>query len=202
MSDWTHLIRRRLRGLQISPAREREIVDELSQHLQDRYDELRAGGASDEQARREASSELEAPIDSLVVSSSKDELAQGRPDFLFRRLRETELAVTPDPPVVGAHRASLAATLWQDVRYAARVLRKSPTFTLVATLTLALGIGATTAIFSVVNGVMLRPLPYPNAKRLVRIYESDLLHGRPEFSVSQPNFLDFRSRNRTFARPV
>ncbi len=61
MHDWTNPIRRRLQGLQLSAAREREIVDELSQHLQDRYEELRAGGATDEAARREAWSELEAP---------------------------------------------------------------------------------------------------------------------------------------------
>jgi predicted permease len=108
----------------------------------------------------------------------------------------------PEPVIVGVHGSSFVATLWQDVRYAARILRKNPTFTLVSTLTLALGIGATTAIFSVVDAVMLRPLPYRNADRLVRIWESDLPRGRPEFSVSQPNFLDFRARNQTFERMV
>ena len=200
MHDWKDSIRRRLEGLKLSAAREREIVDELSQHLQDRYEELRAGGATDEAARNEAWSELEAPFDSLVLSPSKDELAQDRPGFLARRLIETEQPMNPEPAVVGAGGSSFAATLWQDLRYAARLLRKSPTFTLVSTLTLALGIGATTAIFSVVDAVMLRPLPYADSDRLVRIWESDLPRGRPEFSVSQPNFLDFRARNQTFER--
>jgi len=182
MKNWNDLIRRRLRGLRLSPTREREIVDELAQHLQDRYEELRAGGATDEIAFRDALAELEVP------------------GFLARRLTETEQPMNPEPAIAGAHGASFAATLWQDLRYAARVLRKSPTFTLVSTLTLALGIGATTAIFSVVDAVMLRPLPYRDADRLVRIWESDVPRGRPEFSVSQPNFLDFRARNQTFER--
>jgi putative ABC transport system permease protein len=182
MPNWYDLIRRRLRGLRLSPTREREIVDELAQHLQDRYEELRAGGAADEVAIRDAMAELEAP------------------EFLARRLTETEQPMNPEPVIVGAHWSSFLATLLQDLRYAARVLRKNPTFTLVATLTLALGIGATTAIFSVVDAVMLRPLPYRDADRLVRIWESDVPRGRPEFSVSQPNFLDFRARTQAFER--
>jgi putative ABC transport system permease protein len=84
----------------------------------------------------------------------------------------------------------------QDLRYAARALRKSPGFTAIAALTLALGVGATTAIFSVVNAVMLRPLPFPEPDRLVRIWESNVERGWPTFAVSHPNFLDWRSQSR------
>ena len=89
-------------------------------------------------------------------------------------------------------------TWLQDMRYAARSLRKSPGFTLVAALTLALGVGANAAIFSVVNTVMLRPLPFAQPDALVRIWESDPEHGRPTFATSHPNFLDWRSEAKSF----
>jgi predicted permease len=87
-------------------------------------------------------------------------------------------------------------TLLQDLRYGLRMLRKSPGFTLVAAITLALGIGANTAIFSVVNGVLLRPLPYPDAGRLVMVYEST--RDFRKNSIAYPNFLDWRRENHSF----
>jgi putative ABC transport system permease protein len=86
----------------------------------------------------------------------------------------------------------------QDIRYAARSLRKSPGFTLVAALTLALGVGANTAIFGVVNAVMLRPLPFADSGRLVRIWESNVERGWPTFATSHPNFLDWRAQADSF----
>ncbi len=87
----------------------------------------------------------------------------------------------------------------QDVQYAVRTLSRNPGFTLVAVLTLSLGIGANTAMFSVVNAAMLRPLPYGGAERLVRIWESSPELGRLTASVSHPNFLDWRARARAFS---
>jgi putative ABC transport system permease protein len=86
----------------------------------------------------------------------------------------------------------------QDVRYAARSLRRSPGFTLVAAITLALGVGANTAIFSVVNAVMLRPFPFSNPGQLVRIWESHVERGWPTSAVSHPNFLDWRAQAKSF----
>ena len=91
--------------------------------------------------------------------------------------------------------ASLGETVLQDVHFGLRMLRKQPGFTTVAVLTLALGIGANTAIFSVINGVLLRPLPYPDPDRLVTLWERDPARGVEEQRVSGPNYLDWRQQN-------
>ena len=89
--------------------------------------------------------------------------------------------------------------LAQDVRFALRVLRRSPGFTLVAVLTLGLGIGANTASFSVVNAVLLRPLPFPDASRLVLIWATNVKNGLTQDVASYPDFEDWRGRGRSFA---
>src|SRR5579872_7583007 len=88
-------------------------------------------------------------------------------------------------------------TLLQDLRYTMRMLVKSPGFTAIAVLTLALGIGANTALFSVVNGVLLNPLPYPNPDRLVAVYAKTVDFERS--SISYPNFLDWHRDNHAFS---
>src|SRR5262249_11864429 len=90
----------------------------------------------------------------------------------------------------------LMRTLWQDLRYGARMLLKAPAFTLIAVLTLSLGIGANTAIFSVVNSILLRPLPYPRPDRLLVLTEKT--RQGEWLGIAYPNYLDWREQAKSF----
>jgi len=91
-------------------------------------------------------------------------------------------------------------TIWQDIRYGARMLLKAPSVSIVATIALALGIGANTAIFSVVNAVLLRPLPFANSEQLMNVWETDSARGYKRGAASYPNFVDWREQNHVFER--
>jgi predicted permease len=90
-------------------------------------------------------------------------------------------------------------TLWQDLRYGSRMLLKNPGFTLVAIVTLALGIGANTTIFSVINSLLLKPIPFPDADRLVLVWQSHVNNPNNRNIVSAPNYWDWRRQNDVFA---
>src|SRR5262245_44531371 len=95
------------------------------------------------------------------------------------------------------------AALWRDLRYSGRVLLKSPAFSLAASLILGVGIAANTVMFSVVNAVVVRPLPYPDANRLVHVWHVPppaQFPGAKTFYVSPANYLDWRAQNDVFER--
>src|SRR5262249_5145288 len=120
-------------------------------------------------------------------------------ELLARELRRVERPSDPEPIVLGTNRrTNMVTDLWQDLRYGARRLMTQPGFTLIAALTLALGIGANTAIFSVVNAVLLQPLPFQEPERLARIWRASAEDERG--ACSYPDFADLRARQTGFER--
>ena len=123
----------------------------------------------------------------------------GRPDRGSRVRRAFRAAgALPDALALFLEQWSLDM-LMQDVRYAWRLVGRRPAFTALIVATLALGIGANTAIFTVVNAVLLRPMPYPEPDRLVVVWEDDRLNGKPRYNVAPANFVDWQEQSRAFS---
>jgi len=133
---------------------------------------------------------------SLLHSSSRQK-ADGRHKFVANALVTAIAVESSSLAGLCALAKEVMNTLLADLRYAVRLLSQSPAFTTIAALTLALGIGATTALFSVVNGVLLNPLAYPHSDRLMVIYAR--IAGLDSAPIEYPNFLDWQRDSRSFA---
>lgn len=176
-SIWATELRARLAGLALAPTRELEIIEELSLHLDERYGELRLEGLDDADARASALADLQDP------------------ELLRKYMRPLRQSTTPPPLVAGEPKQQWFGDLWRDLRYAARGLRRQPGFTVAAVLTLALGIGANTAVFSVIQHVLLAPLPYAEPDRVGIIWSK--WRGFDKTWASDAEVVDYQTRTTT-----
>jgi putative ABC transport system permease protein len=189
--DWQAFVRSHLKLLGLRPEREARIVRELAAQLEDFYRDALTHGSSEAEADAHACAQVHD-----WERMAQDVWLADRPHAQPALERLTH--AVENHPHLERGVVKMSSNALRDMRYAVRQLVATPAFTIVAILTLALGIGATTAIFSVVNGVLLRPLPYPHPENLVIVYEIIPQYGR--FSVAPANFLDWRRQNTVFER--
>jgi predicted permease len=180
MPNWKPYIHQRLTALRLAPTRENAIVEELAQDLDDCYAALLANGASEAEAFRQTLAEL-----------SQHEL-------LARTLAQIEQQVQQEPTLLGTNRRiNMILDLWQDLRFGVRTILKTPGFTLVVVLTLALGIGANTAILGLVNALLWRSLPVQEPDDLAWVFTR--LTSDPYSSNSYADYLAFSEHTQTFS---
>ena len=179
MPDWNDEVRQRLAGLKLAPAQEAEIVEELAQHLEEVYERSLKGGATEPEAQRTA----------LLELTGND---------LIKEIQRSQKSIRQAPVLETSGRSNLLTDFLHDLRYALRMQLKNPSFTIIAVIALALGIGANTAIFSVVNTVLLRPLPYKDPERLVMVWEDASKYGYPRDTPAAANYADWRDQSQAF----
>ncbi|MFZ0818867.1 MAG: ABC transporter permease [Candidatus Acidiferrales bacterium] len=205
MRDWRQFVREHLPPLGLSGARETEIVEELAQQLEQSCAEAIARGASRVDAEERAAGQFrdwtvlaaeirraETPVVQHAVMQAATHAAARLPEPWRAALREEQFR---------KHRGgNMLADLLQDLRYALRMLGKAPGFTALVVLTLALGIGGNTAIFSLVDDALLKPLPYHDSDGIVLVWENTAGKAKSENIVSAPNYLDWEKQSDVFER--
>ena len=174
--NWRAIVADALPSISGDRFRDDEILDELAQHCADRAIDLEAEGLSD------------AAIRARVLAELGD---------LVRQARSLRQAVPPAAPASPRRLAGWTVGLWQDARYGLRLIARAPAFSGVALVTMALAIGGATMAFSVVRTVLLKPLPYPGADRIVYVWEVTP-RGEPRNVAAPANYLDWRERATSF----
>ena len=151
--------------------------------------------------RRAWDAERARELDAYLQMETEENVARGMPpeEARYAARRKLGNATLIREEIYRMNTIDLLETVWQDVKYAARVLRKSPGFTLFAVTILSLGIAANTSIFSIADAVLLRPLPYRDAGRLVMVWEDASTYGFPQNTPAPGNFSDWKARNHVFA---
>jgi putative ABC transport system permease protein len=194
MRDWKKYVREHLPPLGLNGAREQEIIEEIAQQLEDAHAEAIARGTTSAEADAQAKAQI--PDWSALAAEIR---AAERPltETISNRVPEEWRAALREENVRNQRGGNMFADLIQDVRYALRMLAKSPGLTAVIILTLALGIGANSAIFSVVNSVLLRPLPYRDSAALVWI--TDKLPRQNQNVVIDADYFAWRKHCTSFA---
>ena len=191
MPDWRRYVRERLQLPGLQEAREAEIVEDVAQQLEDLYRGALERGASESEAETAAQQEIrdwQRLARDIMQSDSR------------HRQEIDQRAIARLEDGASARVGRIVSQIVADLLHGMRLLRKRPGFTASVLVTLALGIGANAAVFTILNTVVLRPLPYAEPGRLVRIWESNPGRGWPIFTASQPNFLDWREQNASFER--
>jgi predicted permease len=184
MADWKQVVRARLRALHLTPAAESELTEEVAQHLEDLDRDLRRGGAAADEAYRETISELD--------------------DICALRLgleRNQRMATHEPVPVGDTTSGRFLSDLLRDLRYASLTIRMNPVFVIVVVVTLGLGIGANTTVFTVIDRLILNPMPVSAPSELVALASvASVGTGQANtlMPFSYPNFTDYQAQNRAF----
>src|SRR5262245_24348290 len=181
MHDWRGAVRERLAPLRLPAQQEADVVEELSQELEERHASAMRGGQSAEEAAAAVSRELAA-------------------DTFSTEIRAALATPPPAPPAdagLSPDGGGLLGGFREDLRYAVRLLVKNPLFTLAAVVSLGLGVGANTTIFSLVNEVLLHPFPIQEPARVVSFFTTDAKNKdrfQSFMTTSYPNYKDYREQ--------